>query len=96
MAAWLCCNGAPVVLQLRPRCVAIGAPLHHNRAPVMTQRGPYCKALEMRWLRDCLETLLPWPCGGAVAHAQYSNDEPPRNSRSSEVGGIWSSGMGLM
>ena len=27
---------------------------------------------------------------------QYLNDEPPRNSRSREVGGIWSSGMGRM
>ena len=27
---------------------------------------------------------------------QYSKDEPPRNSRRSEVGGIWSSGMGRM
>lgn len=27
---------------------------------------------------------------------QYSNDEPPRNSRRSEVGGICVSGMGLM
>ena len=52
-------------------------------ACVLRQNGTHFAA---KWKTDCRKTL----CN------QYWNDDPPRNSRSSDVGGICVSGIGLM